>query len=292
MSSLLNAVGPVSVFPYAKWGPLVRHLAKQYRSAKPFPHIHLPSFLEPDVARGMAMAFPRPRSTEWIHYKHANEDKLGLNRRDLFPASIGEVVNELNSPEFVSWLKELTGIPNLFPDPSLDGGGMHQSERGGFLNIHTDFSVHHHHPHWERRVNLILYLNPEWDETWGGALEFWDAGMKSRAAQYFPKLNHAVIFNTDQRSLHGFPEPIRCPDEMTRKSLALYYYTTTARGPSAVRSTNYRARPEDGLIKSLMIRFDSYAVNLYSKAKRRFQFSDRIASRVLTIIANMRVRGR
>ncbi len=292
MSSLLYSVGPVSVFPYAKWGPLARHLAKQYRAAKPFPHIELTPFLEPDVAQEMAMTFPRSRSAEWIHYKHANEDKLGLNRRDLFPAPIGDVVDELNSPAFVSWLGELTGIPNLFPDPALDGGGLHQSERGGFLNIHTDFSVHHHFPHWERRVNLILYLNPGWDEKWGGALEFWDAGMKRCAVQCFPKLNHAVIFNTDQKSLHGFPEPIRCPDHVTRKSLALYFYTNAARERGAARSTNYHARPEDGLVKSLKIRLDTYAVNLYSKAKRRFQFSDRVASKVLSLLSAIRQSSR
>src|SRR5215468_1020312 len=99
---------PVSVFQYAKWGPLVRHLAKQYRTAPPFPHIQLAPFLEPSVAACVAEDFPQSRSTEWIRYKHGNENKMGLNRRALFPDSIKDVVDQLNSAPFVAWLSELT----------------------------------------------------------------------------------------------------------------------------------------------------------------------------------------
>ncbi len=290
MSSVPCPVGPTSTFPYAKWAPLVHGLAQQYRVAAPFPHIHLTPFLDPEAARTMAAEFPEPRSAAWIHYRHGNENKLGLNRRDLFPASIGEAVDELNSPRFVAWLRELTGIADLVPDPALEGGGLHQAGRGGFLNVHTDFSVHHHHSDWERRVNLIVYLTPGWKESWGGALEFWESGMRRRSASYLPLLNHAVIFNTDQNSLHGFPDPLRCPDHISRKSLALYYYTIGKNRRSVAQATNYRARPDDGMFKSLLIRVDTYAVNLYSRAKRRFQFSDQIASRLLRIAARLRSR--
>jgi hypothetical protein len=151
----------------------------------------------------MAADFPEAQSAEWIQYKHGNENKLGLSQRVLFPPSIRAVVDELNSPPFVAWLSELTGIANLIADSSLDGGGLHQVQRGGFLNVHTDFSVHHYRSHWQRRVNLILYLTPDWRDEWGGALEFWDPRMSARASQYYPRLNHAVIFNTDGQSLHG-----------------------------------------------------------------------------------------
>lgn len=285
MSSLLCLTELGLAFPYPKWGPLVRQLARQYRAAAPFPHIHLTPFLEPETANRVAAEFPSLYSAAWIRYKHVNEHKLGLNKRDLFPASIGEIVDELNSQPFVSWLCALTGIPDLMPDPSMEGGGLHQAGRGGFLNVHTDFSVHHHRPHWQRRVNLILYLNPDWRETWGGALELWEKGMSHRAAQYLPLLNHAVIFNTDQDSLHGFPEPLCCPANVSRKSVALYYYTACGNRRSVARSTSYRARPTDGVFKSFMIRFDTFAVNLYSAAKRRFGFSDRTASRLLNLVA-------
>ena len=198
MSASLSMAAPESIFPYARWGPVVSHLAKQYRTAVPFPHIHLTHFLESETANLMAAEFPEARSNAWIYYKHGNESKSGLSRRDLFPAHIGQVIDELNAEPFLSWLCQLTGIPDLIQDPSLDGGGLHQAGRGGFLNVHTDFSVHHYHPNWRRRVNLILYLNPDWNQEWGGALELWEAGMRRCIAKYPPLLNHAVIFNTDQ----------------------------------------------------------------------------------------------
>jgi len=290
MSSARQTPALAPVFPYDKWGPLVRHLARQYRSASPFPHIHLAPFLESTVANTVAEDFPENHSAEWIRYKHGNENKMGLNRRSLFPNSIRAVVDELNSPPFVAWLSELTGIPNLIADPALDGGGLHQVQRGGFLNVHTDFSVHHYRHDWQRRVNLIVYLTPNWREEWGGALEFWDASMKQRSAQYFPGFNHAVIFNTDSASFHGFPDPIRCPDHFSRRSLALYYYTSNLQLRPVVRSTTYRPRPGDGWLKSLLIRFDTYAVNLYSKAKRRFGFSDRTASKLLEFASTLKAR--
>ena len=290
MSSARHTIGPGSIFPYDKWGPLVRHLARQYRSASPFPHIHLAPFLEPEAANEVAGDFPESHSAEWIRYKHGNEDKMGLNRRTLFPNSIRKVVDELNSPPFVAWLSELTGIPNLIADSALDGGGLHQVQCGGFLNVHTDFSVHHYRPNWQRRVNLIVYLTPNWHEEWGGALEFWDADMNQRAVQYFPHFNHAVIFNTDSASFHGFPEPIRCPDPWSRRSLALYYYTSHHQLRPVFRATTYRPRPSDGWLKSFLIRFDTYAVNLYSRAKRRFGFSDRTASKLLEFASALKSR--
>jgi len=273
------------LFPYEKWSAALPQLAKQYRQNQPFPHIHLTDFLEPDFARAMAVEFPRPDTDAWTQYKHKNENKLGMPQRALFPPQLGEATDELNSPEFVAWLSELTGIPNLISDLSLEGGGLHQSGRGGFLNVHTDFSMHHYHKHWHRRVNLILYLNVNWQERWGGAIEFWDLKRGVCGAKYQPLLNHAVIFTTDDESFHGFPEPLECPENVSRKSLALYYYTVEANARAVARSTDYRALPGDGPKKSALIWLDKQAVNLYSRAKARFGFSDEFASRVLGLLS-------
>lgn len=256
-------------------------LAKTYRENAPGPHIFLQDFLDPRVARFMALEFPNPNTDAWTQYKHQNENKLGLNKRLLFPPTLGKVTDELNSPEFVEWLSELTGIPDLVADPSLEGGGLHQSSKGGFLNVHTDFSMHHYHKNWRRRVNLIVYLNEGWDARWGGSIELWDRQMKHCVAKYPPLLNTALIFNTDENSFHGFPEPLTCPENQSRKSLALYYYTVSGNEKISVRSTNYRARPGDRLSKAVLIWLDKKAVDLYSRAKARFGFSDDFASKLL-----------
>jgi Rps23 Pro-64 3,4-dihydroxylase Tpa1-like proline 4-hydroxylase len=273
------------LFDYCRWNSQLAKLSTQYAANTPLPHVLLEDFLDADLAGAIAQEFPRAHTEAWTQYKHHNENKLGMAKRELFPSRLGSVTDELNSPRFVAWLSQLTGIPNLIADPGLEGGGLHQSSRGGFLNLHTDFSHHHYHKNWRRRVNIILYLNEAWESAWGGAIEFWDSGMRQCFSKYPPHLNHAVIFNTDDRCFHGFPEPLTCPEGETRKSLAFYYYTVEQDSKIAPHSTNYRARPTDSIAESAMIWLDKTAVDLYSRAKVRFGFSDKWASKVLGVIS-------
>ncbi|HVN21840.1 MAG TPA: 2OG-Fe(II) oxygenase [Dongiaceae bacterium] len=284
MSTARSVALGARLFPFEHWDTLVGQLSREYRENHPCPHILLKNFLDAESALAMSREFPEAGTEAWTQYKHANENKLGMPWRDLFPTTIGAVTDELNSDEFVAWVSELTGIPGLVADPMLEGGGLHQSGRGGYLNVHTDFSNHHFHSHWRRRVNLILYLNPEWEERWGGSIELWErapgGGIARCAAKYPPLLNHALIFTTDEKSLHGFPDPLQCPEGQTRKSLALYYYTVE-KATIPARSTDYFARPQDSRAKAAMIWLDKKAVDLYSRAKARFGFSDAFASRAL-----------
>lgn len=268
-------------FPHARWAGRLEELSLAYQQAKPFPHMHLIDFLDSGAAQSAADEFPEPSSEAWIQYKHFNENKAGLAKRELFPEMLGRMVDELNGPEFLEWLSKLTGIQGLVADPSLEGGGLHQSSRGGFLNLHTDFTMHHHNKNWKRRINLIVYLNPGWEPDWGGAIELWDPQMKECCASVPPLLNHALIFSTVDHSYHGFPEKLRCPEGVSRKSLALYYYTIESDPALIGRSTNYQARPTDSVAKSALIWLDKQAVHLYSRAKEKFGISDQGASKVL-----------
>src|SRR5437660_10121315 len=103
------------------------------------------------MARRMELEFPKPDTAAWTQYKHHNENKLGLAKSDLFPPSVREAVQELNSPDFVSRRSELTGIPGLMPDPRLEGGGLQQPAGGGFRDARTDFHSHHCHTNGRRR---------------------------------------------------------------------------------------------------------------------------------------------
>jgi 2OG-Fe(II) oxygenase superfamily len=271
------------LFPYERWDS--SPLSRQYAQNRPYPHILLRDFLEPEIAVAMAKEFPQPTTDAWTQYKHANENKLGMPKREFFPPLLRGVVDELNTPEFVAWVSEVTGIPNLMADPMLEGGGLHQSGPGGYLNVHTDFSQHHFHTSWHRRVNLILYLNGGWQEQWGGSIELWERGMVRCVAKYPPLLNHALIFTTDERSLHGFPDPLTCPEGQSRKSIALYYYTVEHDTKFTGHSTDYFARPQDSWGKSAMIWLDKKVLDLYSRAKARFGFSDEFASKVLGFLS-------
>jgi hypothetical protein len=273
-----------SLFPYEIWESKLEELAEQYRSNPPFPNIHLSNFLREETARKVMAEFPRPGETTWIHYKHFNENTMGKVKRAEFPPLLGKLVDELNTPRFVGFLSKLIGIPDLVSDPMLEGGGMHQTKSGGFLNVHADFNMHHYHTNWRRRCNLILYLNEDWKAEWGGALELWDAEMRKCVRKIEPLLNHAVIFNTGQISFHGYPDPITCPPDVTRKSLALYYYTVEENTRQVARSTSYQARPGDG-IRSIFIWLDSKAIHIYSLIKKRLGLSDDFASKVLVFFS-------
>lgn len=280
MTTVTPQSAPARLFDFERWTAQLPELSARYQAGHPFPHIHLADFLEPAVLRSVIDAFPSPTATSWIQYKHFNENKLGKSKREEFPEAIGAVIDELLSPEFVDWIAKLTGIPELMADPRLDGGGMHQTESGGFLNIHTDFTRHHYHLNWRRRCNLIVYLNEDWRPEWGGDLELWDAAMTQRVAKYPPLANHAVVFNTDEKSFHGYPDPINCPVDRSRRSLALYYYTLEEGAPRVPRATQYRARPQDGL-RRVGIWVDGKLISLYTGLKTRLHISDDLVSRVL-----------
>ena len=274
------------VMSYAKWQAQLPELKLRYQAGRPFPHIVLDDFLEPKIVSEAAHEVPAPDSEAWSHYVHINERKLGSTNRKEFPEHVGLIVDALNAPRFLAFLSDLTGIPGLQADESLEGGGMHQIRRGGFLNVHADFTVHPKRRNWRRRVNVLLYLNEDWLESYGGNLELWEKDMSKCAHSIQPLINRAVIFNTDEDAYHGHPDKLTCPENRTRKSIALYYFTES-QGAVHERSTEYKARPSDGL-KSAAIFADKMALRFYDFAKRRLGLDDRTTARILKLISRKR----
>ncbi len=267
------------IFDYASWNSRLPELSSRYQGARPYPHIVLENFLDPEVLNDCIDEFNTLNETDgWINYKHYNEKKRGLNKLDLLPETIKGTINELNSPEFLEFLSTLTGINDLQKDDQLEGGGIHQSGKGGFLNIHADFTVHPHHRNWQRRVNVLVYLNKDWQEEWGGKLELWDTQMKACEIKVLPVFNRCVIFNTDADSYHGHPEPMTCPEDRFRRSIALYYYSVEDK--PFRRATYYQARPGEGS-KKFLVKLDNALVALYTNIKGRLGANDKFISNVL-----------
>lgn len=262
------------------WKSKLPELKAQYKTDKPFPHIVIDDFLRADELDKAEAEFPPINDEGWIHYLHFNEKKHGLNKMDMIPQNCAALIQELNSPEFIEFLEEVTGIKGLLADESLEGGGLHQSKRGGFLNIHADFTVHPHKRNWQRRVNVLVYLNKDWKPEYKGELELWTRDMKQCEAKALPLFNRCVIFNTDFDSFHGLPEPIQCPEDMTRKSIALYYFTEEKTTPKKV-NTNYKARPDESTSKKAMVFFDKQLLWTYSRIKSALGLNDDFASKVL-----------
>lgn len=200
--------------------------AATYSSAQPFAHVQFDDFLPAEVARKMVADFPGPGEVDWIRFRNRDEHKLAASRESLIPPSIRNVLYALNSQTFLTFLEKLTGIHGLIADPYFKGGGMHQTERGGKLGVHIDFNRYDHLSLY-RRLNVLIYLNEDWREDYGGALELWSQDGKRCEKRINPLFNRCVIFNTIETSYHGHPHPLTCPEGRTRRSVALYYYTAT-----------------------------------------------------------------
>jgi 2OG-Fe(II) oxygenase superfamily len=219
-----------------------------YAAGVPYPHIVIDNFL-PEAFLGRVLdEFPSPGGVTWAQHYHANSKKLALNRWEEMGEATTNLIHELNSPSVLRFLERLTGIEGLIPDVYLEGAGLHLIERGGFLRVHADFNIHQR---WrlDRRLNLLVYLNRDWKEEYGGAFELWDRDMTRCIKKVLPVFNRCVIFGTTDYSYHGHPDPLTCPEGMSRKSLALYYYSNgrPAEEVSEDHGTLYQARPNGSL---------------------------------------------
>lgn len=226
--------------------------ASAYRSADPFPHIVIDDFLTPELVSQFAALFPKPRvkpgqedrSADTADGVPAQFRKRWVSREMGVDIAFRRLYWELNAGPFVSLLEGMSGINHILPDPHLLGGGVHQTEAGGFLRIHADFN---RHPAFglDRRLNLLIYFNPDWELDWGGDLELWSEDMTSCRQQIAPVAGRCVIFNTTSTSFHGHPHPLDCPPGITRKSLALYYYTHSADVVGEGHDTLWQQLPEE-----------------------------------------------
>jgi len=216
-----------------------------YASADPFPHAVFDDFLPPDALDDAWAAFERMEGAGWRSYNRVEEVKQEYSAAESLPPSLRDILHFFNSAVVLDFVERLTGIPRLIPDPYFTGGGLHQIGRGGRLEIHADFNWYER-LRLDRRVNLLLYLNRNWDEAFGGHLELWDRSMTRCVKRVLPVYNRCVIFNTTSDAFHGHPELLTCPPGRFRRSLALYYYSNGR--PEAERalphSTLWQHRPE------------------------------------------------
>ena len=214
---------------------------------RPFDHWIMDDFLDVNDAITLSSQFidyDNP-TEEIIHYNGWIGEKRTCNRWDRFPPLTYSTFSNVLSVDFISKLSDVTGISPLYPDIGLHGGGWHMSSDGGSLAVHLDYSIH---PklNLQRKLNLIIYLEEDYDSDWGGSLQFWSHDDKNKKPlnlikEVEPIFNRAVLFDTTQHSWHGFPEPINLPDGKLRKSVALYYMTDI----SSSAEVRYRAQYTD-----------------------------------------------
>ena len=213
---------------------LSKQLSTQYHKAKPFPHIVIDKFLPETILDSVLDEFNKNKNwwydkVKWTEPYQVNKfywpyDIETANNMPNDLPTISALVNYLNSPVMLKYLEELTGIDNLISDELLMGGGLHKITSGGKLAVHKDYNVHPMKKIY-RRLNLLIYLNKDWKQEWEGNLELWDKDHTKLEVSVEPLFNRAVIFTISEESLHGHPVPLNTPENVSRNSIALYYFT-------------------------------------------------------------------
>lgn len=236
---------------------LGKRFSAQYAAATPYPHIVLDDFLPSAIAEGMLAAFPARKIAGDVVYQ---DKTFEYNKRQIQPDECDTFVRRFfglfNSAPVLDFLSALTGISGLLPDPYFEGGGFHEILNGGRLGLHADFRINARLK-LQRRLNLLIYLNKGWQDAYGGHFEMWDKRVKQRAHRIAPLFNRCVIFNTDRDSWHGHPEPLNTPAHVTRKSIALYYYSASQKIYEEVprHGTVFVKRPTDVFSPRIVLKY-------------------------------------
>lgn len=215
--------------------------AERYQSAQPYNHICIDNFLPPELldhVREDISQLPEPEAS----FSRAQENLKSSYVPERLPEFSKNLFYALNSRPFLLFLEEMTGIKGLIPDPYFIGAGIHKTLNGGHLDIHADFNLHKQMG-VERRLNVLIYLNKDWQEDWGGCFEIWDKQMTRKEASFTPIYNRMVCFSTGSDTFHGNPEPVNHPNGEPRQSIALYYYTATWDASRKSHTTLFKPRP-------------------------------------------------
>ena len=208
------------------WTNNLDELKSQFVNAKPFEYVIINNFFTKEYAYYLNNIFPTPVSypnLEWYKYNNPLERKFALNKFTGEHNAFNMVFDLFKKIEFINLIKGITDISNLEYDPHLHGAGLHAYPHNGKLDMHLDYSIHPISGK-ERRINLIYYLNDNWNDKWGGHLELRDQDLSEETKRkILPEFNTAIIFRTCDISFHGIPKPMTAPSDIFRKSLAFYY---------------------------------------------------------------------
>jgi len=238
----------------------IEDIKKKIQISEPFPHFCIDNFLNETFANEVYQAYPSFKEAQKIGkgFSTVNEQqKIQITNAFKFPPAIVKLNEMLASAEFLEMMSYLMNIPNLMADPDLIGGGIHETNSGGRLDVHVDFN-YIESKKWHRRLNLLIYFNKDWKEEYGGYLDIWDKDVKQCYGSFAPLFNRACFFATSEISYHGVT-PVTSPEDIVRKSFATYYYTTEAPEDwsGECHSTVFKARPDEWMKKHLFMPAES-----------------------------------
>ena len=262
---------------------LARELRPQWDTAEPFPHVVIDDFLPPNTADQVLDAFDEAVKG-WVFHNHYNERKYFNNKKELMAPGMKELLSDFESPRWLQFLEEVTGIPNLLADPTLEGGaGLLRNLPGCYLNIHRESATHGRNADWDRKLNLLLYLNKGWKEEWQGNLELHDYRTHTCVKSIKPNFNRMLIFRTNEIAFHGHPHKLMCPEGVMRRSIALYYFTKE-RKHFFLKPVHYQAEASDGPIRRTRIALGNLALRLYFPLRKYTPINDEVVEKVMRFL--------
>jgi hypothetical protein len=198
---------------------------------EPYKHLIVDNFLPDGLAQKCLESFPKLDDDTW---RHENDKNIEVKSRSTWvsefdiPDNIADSVRILNSSLVLNSFSEVFGIQRLMSDPYFSGGGLNITQKGGLLDVHIDGN-YHDASGLNRRMNALIYLNPGWEEPWGGEFGIYNSNGTQLIKKVEPLFNRLVVFDSHDYSYHGLPDPIKFPDGINRKSIILYYYTKDSR---------------------------------------------------------------
>ena len=200
------------------------HLRNLYNTAQPYPHLVIDDLFAPEILERLIAEFPTAKDRDWLVWDTAHELKTTSRGIDGLSTFTQLFCIWLNSRDVISAIESIVGVDRLVGDPLFHGAGLHEMYRDGWLEMHADYTRHFTLP-LMRRFNVLIYLNQDWDSSWGGELVMQDSKNHSVRASYTPFFNRTIIFPTTPQTFHGVPKILSCPINRSRKLLSIYYWT-------------------------------------------------------------------
>lgn len=224
-----------NIFNYKKFESEIDTSA--YLNAYPFPFVYIDNLFDDNKLSLVNDEIESGKYKKDIRNIKGEEIKTRSDFKCIedIPKNMFDIFSVLNGGRFLECLTKLTSINGLISDPYFHGGGVNQINKSGTLAIHVDGTTHKT-MNVKRRLNAILFLNNDWDDSWGGHHEQWvpkepnlhylDEKQEWECVRLIrPINNRLMIFTTNDHSWHGHTKPLNLPEGVSRKSLITYYYT-------------------------------------------------------------------
>ena len=214
------------ISPPSSFTSLIQH----FQSSEPFPHLILDSLIPRNILNEILKEFPENPVVQHVNNNFHHNGQMKLRNPESYGPATAALYTFFQSSYVISYLERLTGIQHLIPGDYTLGSGLHQTLSNGFLDLHADYnrprSVRKLNDQvFYRRVNLYIFFNPDWEEKFGGSLEFWPKDLSQCQQRILPTLGRVVIFTSTDHTYHGHPQKLSCPKSRSRRSMTLYYYT-------------------------------------------------------------------